>query len=98
MSSFVPPEDGWPYPDGDRDASDPEADVDDDLLSLRIPSAHVLDGLDPVEHTVITARYGLDGRPPRSMKEIHAELGLSRAELRLIMGSALEKLRSRLQD
>ena len=93
-----PADEGWPYPDGAREPSDVDADLDDDVLSLRTSSAHVLDELDATERRVIVARYGLDGRPPRSMKELRGELGMSRAELRQALGTGLEKLRSHLAE
>ncbi len=99
MVTFVwPAEDGWPYPDSPDEATDLEANIDDDALALRTASAHLLDGLDDAERRVVAARYGLDGRPPRSVKELRRELGLSRAELRQTLGSGLEKLRSQLSD
>lgn len=99
MATFVwPAEDGWPYPDSQDEVTDLAADIDVDVLSLRTGSAHLLDGLDDMERGVITARYGLDGQPPRSMKQLRGELGLSRADLRQALGSGLEKLRSQLKD
>jgi DNA-directed RNA polymerase sigma subunit (sigma70/sigma32) len=99
MPSFVwPAEDGWPYPDSPNEVTDLAADVDDDVLSLRAGSLHLLDALDPTERAVVAARYGLDGRPPRSLKELRSELGLPRAELRQALASGLEKLRSQLSE
>lgn len=99
MSSYEwPSEDGWPYPDGAGDLVDPDSAVDDDALVLRTAPPEVFSTLEPLERQVITAHYGLEGARPRSMKELHADLGLSRAELRDVLGSALVKLRSRLAD
>ena len=99
MASFVwPADDGWPYPDSGTEVTDLGADLDDDVLSLRTSGSHLLDELDDTERQVITARYGLDGQPPRSVKQLRAELGLSPTELRQVLGSGLEKLRSRLRD
>ncbi len=99
MATFVwPAEDGWPYPDSSDEVTDLAADIDVDALSLRTGSVHLLEGLDDTEREVIAAHYGLNGRPPRSMKQLRGELGLSRAELREALGSGLEKLRSRLKD
>ena len=92
-----PAEGGWPYPDGVREISDPSADADDDLMSLLAPSAHLFDGLEPVERQIVTRHYGLDGRAPQTMKQLHAETGLSRAELREALGAGLAKLRAHLQ-
>ncbi len=95
MRTFLwPAEDGWPYPDAGPEPTDPSADLDDDALALLARSPHLFDGLDDVERQVVTRHYGLDGQPARSMKELHADLGLSRAELREALGSGLQKLRT----
>jgi DNA-directed RNA polymerase sigma subunit (sigma70/sigma32) len=95
-----PSDEGWPYPDKDADAGvdqleeliDRTADADDDLVSLHA-TRHLLDRLRPVERAVITARYGLDGRKPQSIREIQHDLGLPRADLRVALGDGLAKLR-----
>lgn len=91
-----PAEGGWPYPDAESEVEDLSAGPDDDLLCLKARSPHLFEDLDPFELEVLTRHYGLDGRSPRSMKQLHADLGRSRAELRQALGSALEKLRSHL--
>jgi DNA-directed RNA polymerase sigma subunit (sigma70/sigma32) len=96
-----PSDEGWPYPDNDADAGfdqleelvDIASDTDDDLVSLHVASPHLLDALGPVERAVITARYGLDGRQPRSIRDIQHDLGLPRADLRVALGDGLAKLR-----
>jgi hypothetical protein len=96
-----PSYEGWPYPDGDAPEScceelvDLDAGTDDDLVSLHAVAGHLLDSLGPVERQVITGRYGLDGAPPRSMRELQQQLGLPRADLRVALGGGLAKLRSR---
>jgi DNA-directed RNA polymerase sigma subunit (sigma70/sigma32) len=96
MSSYLwPSEDGWPYPDGRDDLAADEA-FDDDALVLRAAPPHLFDDLDPLERRVVTAHYGLDGSPARSMKELHVDLGLSRAEVREALAGGLAKLRARL--
>lgn len=98
MTSFVwPAEDGWPYPDTAAEVVDLDAESDDDLLSLRVPPPHLFDELDPIERRVIRSHYGLDGGPALSMKQLHNELGMSRADLRDVLGSGLAKLRTHLQ-
>lgn len=94
-----PSEDGWPYPDVEAemaDALDVEAEPDDDLVSLHVLAAHVLDGLPPLQRRVVEARFGLDGRPVRTMKELQHELGVPRAELRIALGDGLAKVRAHL--
>ena len=97
MSSFVwPSEDGWPYPDSEREWADEAGAIDDDIMSLRAKPPHLFDDLDPLERKVITSRFGLDGAAPRTMKELHNDLGLPRSDLREALGSGLAKLRTQL--
>ncbi len=96
MSSSVwPSEDGWPYPDTERETIDLSSEVDDDALSLRLTPT-LLNSLDPLERVLIASRYGLGGTPIRTMKQLHSELGLPRDELRNALGSGLAKLRTQL--
>lgn len=96
MSYLWPTEDGWPYPDGGSDPADPASLPDDDLLMLRATPPHLFDRLDPMEMRVVTAHYGLDGSPPRTMKELHTDLGVTRAEVRDALAGGLAKLRTTL--
>ncbi len=93
MSSMYFGEGGWPYADGEPELVDLGANVDDDTFSLRATPAHLFDTLEPLERQVITAHYGLSGASPRSMKELHTDLGLSRAVLRDALAGGLAKLR-----
>ena len=101
MRSFPWPGDGgWPYPDSDGEAADRAEDLgatpDDDLMSVNVLSAHLFDDLEPLEREVLAARFGLAGSPVKSMKELHRELGIPRADLRTALGSGLAKVRSHL--
>lgn len=97
MTYLWPNEDGWPYPDGVAgETADSDAVVDDDAMVLRAAPPHLFDQLDPLERRVVTAHYGLDGSPPRSMKELRADLGVPRAEIREALAGGLAKLRARL--
>lgn len=95
-------DEGWPYPDSDEvdgDLEDPvdlDAEPDEELLSLHGLGRHLLDGLSDLEAAVVGARFGLDGRPARSMRVMQQELGVPRSELRLILGDALAKVRDHL--
>lgn len=96
-----PSEDGWPYGDADAevdeiDPADPAADVDDDLVALHVTGEHLFDGLDQLERTVIAARFGFDGGPGRSMRELQHDLGIPRSALRHALGDGLAKVRGRL--
>ena len=103
MGTFVwPADDGWPYPDNnsphDAGLTELEAGMDDDTLCVRAGSSHLMEGLDDLERKVIQARYGLAGEEARSMKQLRNDLGLSRSEVRQILGSGLEKLRHQLRS
>jgi len=97
MNQFSwPNDDGWPYPDADREPIDLASEPDDDLMLLRAAPSHLFDDLDPLERRVLDAHYGLDGVPARSMKQLHTEMGLPRSQLREILGNSLTKLRAQL--
>jgi DNA-directed RNA polymerase sigma subunit (sigma70/sigma32) len=103
MTTYLWPGDlGWPTPaqeeDEPYDVVDPDAELDLDALSLHAPPPHLFDALTSTERAVLAARFGLDGQPVRSMKELHAELDLPRHEVREQLASALAKLRDRLLD
>lgn len=73
--------------------------VDDDLLeeldtrdACRKVRRCVQTCLTPRERLVITLRYGLDERPPRTQREIAAQCGISRSYVSRIEKRALEKL------
>lgn len=97
MSSFLwPNEDGWPYPDGADDTESLDGAIDDDAMVLKAAPPHLFDELDPLEMRVVSSHYGLDGSPPRSMKELHNDLGMSKADVRDTLAGGLAKLRARL--
>jgi DNA-directed RNA polymerase sigma subunit (sigma70/sigma32) len=103
MTTYLWPGDtGWPTPEEDEreplDQADLDAEPDLDALALHAPPPHLFEGLTQPERFVLAARFGLDGAPVRSMKELHSELDMSRDELRTLLASALMKLRERLVD
>jgi DNA-directed RNA polymerase sigma subunit (sigma70/sigma32) len=91
-----PSDEGWPYDDGDCSTTD-TTEFDDDLVSLHAAAPHLFDDLEPVERQVVRARFGLDGGPARSLKELQDELGLPRQDLRLAYADGLAKLRKHLR-
>ena len=50
------------------------------------------------ETGVITRRYGLDGKPPQTQREIAAQWGISRSYVSRIEKKALEKLRTAMEQ
>ena len=105
MARYLWPGDpGWPVPEPDRagctdagrdDVVDPDGEVDLEAVCLHA-DRHLLDDLTPLERTVVRARFGLDGTPERSMKQLHTELGLTRHQVRDLLESGLAKLRRHL--
>ena len=79
--------------------------VDDDMLEqldtrescIRVRK-YVNECLDDRERMVIVQRYGLDGREPRTQKEIAARCGISRSYVSRIEKRALEKLRQACEE
>ena len=71
-----------------------------DIARFCLACGAQLDNQSPIaplkERKVITAHYGLEGQAPRTMKELHTEMGLPRAELRDVLGTGLAKLRTEL--
>jgi DNA-directed RNA polymerase sigma subunit (sigma70/sigma32) len=98
MRSYLWPEDGWPYPDSKAELPDLDSNIDEDAVVLRSLGPRLFEFLEPLERQVITARYGLDGTPPRTMKELHHDLGLPRAEVREALAAGLAKLRATLSE
>ena len=96
MTSYWPTEDGWPYADTGLEEEAMGAEPDVDLLAVKIPPPHLYEDLEPLERQVITSRFGLAGAPVRTMKQLHADLGVPRADLRSALGSGLAKLRDHL--
>ena len=98
MRSYLWPEDGWPYPDSKPELPDLDSNVDEDAMVLRGLGPKLFEFLDPLERQVITAHYGLNGAPPKTMKELHHEMGLPRADLREALAGGLAKLRASLAE
>lgn len=99
MTHYLWPGDpGWPAPEVERnrfDMPDPSGEIDLDAVSLHA-QPHLLDDLTSLERTVLAARFGMGGTPVRSMKELHADLGMTRHQVRDVLETALSKLRRRL--
>ncbi len=62
--------------------------LDDDLKTIH----RLLDAIDEREAVVLRLRFGLDGQPPLTLKQIGAEIGLTRERVRQIEAEALQKL------
>jgi hypothetical protein len=98
MTSFEwPAEEGWPYPDTEQELIDPDGWIDDDAVAIRATPPR-LDALEPLERQVIVAHYGIDGSPPRTMKQLHHDLDVPRTDLRTALATGLAKLRTDFQS
>lgn len=76
----------------------PDPTVMEDDCERRADAARLrklLGTLSPREQEVLSLRYGLDGRPPRTQQEIAAQLGISRSYVSRIEKRALENLTGR---
>ncbi len=58
----------------------------------------LLEAIDDREARVLRLRFGLDGKEPLTLKQIGAEIGLTRERVRQIEVEALRKLNQRLMD
>jgi len=75
---------------------DADAPVAEDAVAfqmMRQDLGTVLDTLDERERKVVTARFGLDGTPPRTLEQIGRAFGLSRERVRQIERDSMTKLR-----
>jgi len=50
--------------------------------------------LEPRERQIVVARFGFDGRPPRTFRELGTSLGVCKERIRQIQTRAMDKLRS----
>jgi len=55
--------------------------------------ASFLDELEPREQEIVVARFGFDGKPPRTFRELGAAMGVCKERIRQIQTRAIDKLR-----
>jgi RNA polymerase sigma factor (sigma-70 family) len=75
----------------DGGIEDVEEKIDHELLTEAIHE--VVNQLAPREQIVLSLRFGLDGKGPKTLEHVGEELGLSRARILQIENKALRKLR-----
>ncbi len=52
-----------------------------------------LSELEPRERRILVARFGFDGKPPRTFRELGTQMGVCKERIRQIQGRAMDKLR-----
>jgi RNA polymerase primary sigma factor len=64
------------------------------IESLKTLFAGFLAELEPRERRIVVARFGFDGKAPRTFRELGAQMGVCKERIRQIQGRAMEKLKS----
>lgn len=77
-----------------NEAPDDQSLRDEELGILR----RLMDTIDDREAEILRLRFGLDGSDPLTLKEIAAEVGISRERVRQIIEESLGSLNERLND
>jgi len=67
---------------------------EEELRTLR----KLMESIDHREAEVLRLRFGLDGREPLTLKQIAAEVGISRERVRQVVDEALTKLNAQISD
>ncbi|CAN5462696.1 RNA polymerase sigma factor RpoD [soil metagenome] len=80
---------------GDESADDPFERLSE--LNLHSQLGSLLDVLDRRELRIIQARYGLDGKPVKTLEEVGEEFGVTRERIRQLQNLALKKMRQHLE-
>lgn len=91
---LFPSDDGWPYPDVTQFELVADAP---DLDALEFLGPHSYDTLTAQERAALAYRFGLNGATACSMKELAPLLGCTRAEACVVLGRAIDKVRTQLQ-
>jgi RNA polymerase primary sigma factor len=65
----------------------------DQIAMLKDLFAGFLAELEPRERRIVVARFGFDGKPPRTFRELGSQMGVCKERIRQIQGRAMDKLR-----
>jgi RNA polymerase sigma factor (sigma-70 family) len=78
-----------------RPAAEPNAEYrsSEQIAMLKELFAKFLGELEPREQQIVVARFGFDGRPPRTFRELGASMGVCKERIRQIQTRAIDKLR-----
>jgi RNA polymerase primary sigma factor len=63
------------------------------IAMLKDLFAGFLAELEPRERRIVVARFGFDGKPPRTFRELGSQMGVCKERIRQIQGRAMDKLR-----
>lgn len=73
--------------------SDGEQCSAEQVAMLKDLFARFLGELEPREQQIVVARFGFDGQPPRTFRELGASMGVCKERIRQIQTRAIDKLR-----
>jgi len=78
-----------------RAATEPTTDYcsAEQIGTLRELFAGFLGDLEPRERQIVVARFGFDGKPPRTFRELGSQLGVCKERIRQIQSRAMDKIR-----
>ncbi len=54
--------------------------------------------LEPRERSIVVARFGFDGKPPRTFRELGSQMGVCKERIRQIQTRAMEKIREMAEE
>jgi RNA polymerase primary sigma factor len=63
------------------------------IAMLKDLFAGFLAELEPRERRIVVARFGFDGKPPRTFRELGSQMGVCKERIRQIQGRAMDRLR-----
>jgi RNA polymerase primary sigma factor len=78
-----------------RAATEPNAEQcsSEQIAMLKDLFTKFLGELEPREQQIVVARFGFDGQPPRTFRELGASMGVCKERIRQIQTRAIDKLR-----
>jgi RNA polymerase primary sigma factor len=80
-----------------RDRAETQSDTEyrssEQLATLEKLFAGFLAELEPRERKIVVARFGFDGKPPRTFRELGSQMGVCKERIRQIQSRAMDRLR-----
>jgi RNA polymerase sigma factor (sigma-70 family) len=95
-SRFVPTEES--LKDRAEEPSPHEYCSSEQIAELKQLFQKFLGDLEPREKQIVVARFGFDGKPPRTFRELGSEMGVCKERIRQIQTRAMDKLRDMAAD